>query len=123
MIYDIDKFVVDECETIKRALLKVEENSCGLIFVQNNAEKIVGLATDGDIRRNLLNIQKPFSAFFSDYVLDHAILNPSTIKSNNSLIKAVKTMEIKKIWDLPVIDDNQKLVGLLHLHPAIKALL
>ena len=41
MIYDIDKFVVDECETIKRALLKVEENSCGLIFVQNNAEKIV----------------------------------------------------------------------------------
>lgn len=54
MIYDIDKFVVDECETIKRALLKVEENSCGLIFVKNNAEKIVGLATDGDIRRGLL---------------------------------------------------------------------
>jgi CBS domain-containing protein len=29
----------------------------------------------------------------------------------------------KQIWDLPVVDKNKKLVGLLHLHPAVKKLI
>jgi arabinose-5-phosphate isomerase len=29
----------------------------------------------------------------------------------------------KKIWDLPVLDSNNRLVGLLHLHPAIEKLI
>jgi len=29
----------------------------------------------------------------------------------------------KQIWDLPVLDEKQKLTGLLHLHPAIKKIL
>jgi CBS domain-containing protein len=32
-------------------------------------------------------------------------------------------MEQKQIWDLPVVDDKGTLVGLLHLHPAVQALL
>jgi hypothetical protein len=32
-------------------------------------------------------------------------------------------MEEKQIWDLPVVRGDQLLVGLLHLHPAVKALL
>ena len=39
-----------------------------------------------------------------------------------SLIDAVGLMEEKQVWDLPVVDGG-KLVGLLHLHYAIKALL
>ena len=108
---------------LKEALMKMGKNKLGIVFIIDDDNCLLGIITDGDIRRNLLKIQKPFSAFFSDYALDHVIPNPTTIKSNDSLIKAVQTMEIEKIWDLPVIDDNQKLVGLLHLHPAIKALL
>ena len=29
-------------------------------------------------------------------------------------------MEKNKIWDLPVVDKNQKLIGMLHLHPILK---
>ncbi len=39
-----------------------------------------------------------------------------------SLTDAVSLMEEKQVWDLPVVD-NGKLVGLLHLHQAIKKIL
>jgi len=52
--FDVEKYVIDENASIKSALLKVEENHYGMIFAQTNAGKIVGLATDGDIRRSLL---------------------------------------------------------------------
>ena len=54
MSFDVEKYVIEENASIKSALLKVEENHYGMIFAQTNAGKIVGLATDGDIRRALL---------------------------------------------------------------------
>ena len=54
MNFDVKKYVIDEGASIRSALLKVEENHYGMIFVQTDAGKIVGLATDGDIRRGLL---------------------------------------------------------------------
>ena len=39
------------------------------------------------------------------------------------LVDAVKLMGKKQIWDLPVTDSNNKLIGLLHLHAAISKLL
>jgi CBS domain-containing protein len=68
-------------------------------------------------------VQKPFSAFFVDDALDHAILSPMTTKPGDTLVHAVDVMEQKQIWDLPVVDDKGLLVGLLHLHPAVQALL
>jgi D-glycero-alpha-D-manno-heptose-7-phosphate kinase len=52
--FDVKKYVIDEKASVKSALLKVEKNSFGMIFAQTNAGKIVGLATDGDIRRALI---------------------------------------------------------------------
>ena len=54
MNFDIEKYVIDERASIKSALLKVENNQHGLIFAQAESGKIIGLATDGDIRRALL---------------------------------------------------------------------
>ena len=73
--------------------------------------------------KNLLKIQKPFSAFFVDDSFDHAIRSPVTAKPDQTLEFAVKNMEEKQVWDLPVVDTFGMLVGLLHLHPAVKALL
>jgi CBS domain-containing protein len=38
-----------------------------------------------------------------------------------ALSEALAIMEEKEIWDLPVVTERRMLVGLLHLHPAIKA--
>ena len=52
----------------------------------------------------------------------HAICSPVTVNSSLSLQSSINLMGEKQIWDLPVVDDG-KLSGLLHLHPAIKAVM
>ncbi|MDB4238736.1 CBS domain-containing protein [Alphaproteobacteria bacterium] len=115
--------VIKEAVIFKEALEEMGQAKLGIVCVINDENNLLGILTDGDIRRKLLKVQKPFSAFFVDDALDHAILAPLTINPNETLIKAINIMEQKKIWDLPVVDNKDKLVGLLHLHPAVKALL
>lgn len=119
-----DRFpVIDERIILKEALEAMGKFHLGIACIVDDRNKLLGILTDGDIRRKLLKVQKPFSAFFVDDALDHAIRSPVTTSPTDSLIHAVNVMEKKKIWDLPVVDDRGNLVGLLHLHPAIQALL
>lgn len=115
--------VLPEKALLKTALEEMGKSRLGIVCVTDSAGRLVGILTDGDIRRKLLSVQKPFSAFFGDDIVDHATLGPTTVKPNESLIKAVETMEEKQIWDLPVVDANGVLTGLLHLHPVVQALL
>ncbi len=108
---------------LKEALEAMGQTRLGIVCIVNDSFKLLGILTDGDIRRKLLKVQKPFSAFFVDDALDHSIKSPVTIKSTDALKYAVDVMEQKRIWDLPVVDDAGLLVGLLHLHPAVQALL
>ena len=114
--------IVKEKTILKEALEKMDEFHLGIACVTNENDKLLGVITDGDIRRKLLNIQKPLSAFFVDDVINQAIKNPFTITSNITLARCIAIMEEKQIWDLPVVD-NSTLVGLLHLHSVTKALL
>ena len=50
---EIDKYIIHEDSSVRDALIKVEENHYGMIFVFSSNEEITGLATDGDIRRSL----------------------------------------------------------------------
>lgn len=114
---------IKENVILKEALEEMGRTRLGIACIVNGDNKLLGILTDGDIRRKLLKVQKPFSAFFVDDTLDHAIRSPMTIKPGDTLIHAVDVMEQKQIWDLPVVDDKGTLVGLLHLHPAVQALL
>ena len=58
----------------------------------------------------------------NDDVIQHANLSAKTVRHDTEIGEAVSIMGNAKIWDLPVLRDT-KLVGLLHLHPAIKAVL
>ena len=113
---------VPSSEFLKVALDKMNNSKLGIACVVEG-KTLLGIITDGDIRRKLLNVQKPFSALFSDYVIDHAITSPTTCREDETLKSAVELMEEKQIWDLPVINNSGDLVGLLHLHAAIKHLL
>tara|TARA_B100001123_G_C15295424_1_gene1018998 strand:+ start:755 stop:1177 length:423 start_codon:yes stop_codon:yes gene_type:complete len=120
----LEKFpVLSEKIFFKEALEKMNKFRLGIACIVNNENKLLGILTDGDIRRKLLNVQKPFSAFFVDDVIVHSIQSPITIHYKETLQNSVKIMEQNQIWDLPVINDEGILVGLLHLHPAVKILL
>jgi arabinose-5-phosphate isomerase len=120
----LDRFpVIQEREILKETLEAMGRSRLGIACIVNSENKLLGIITDGDIRRKLLKVQKPFSAFFVDDALDHAIRKPSTILPTDTLMLAVEMMGKRQIWDLPVVDEQGTLVGLLHLHPAIKVLL
>ena len=119
-----DRFpVIAEREILKEALEAMGRSRLGIACIVDGHHKLLGILTDGDIRRKLLKVQKPFSAFFVDDALVHAIKSPTTIKPTDTLVEAVALMGRKQIWDLPVVDEQGFLVGLLHLHPAIQALI
>lgn len=54
MSFDTKKYLINDNASIREALMKVEKNHYGMIFTQTNSGKVVGLATDGDIRRALI---------------------------------------------------------------------
>ena len=113
---------VKEDTILKEALEEMDSFRLGIVCIVNNNDELLGIITDGDIRRKLLSIQKPLPAFFVDDAINQAIKNPITISSEASLSEGIIIMEENQIWDLPVVSDGE-LVGLLHLHSAIKGLL
>ena len=107
---------------LKEALEIMDQNRLGIVCIVDADNILQGIITDGDIRRMLSNVQKPLAALMSDDVIVHAIKSPTTVRASMSLQDAVDIMGKKQIWDLPVVDQG-KLQGLLHLHPAVNAII
>ena len=107
---------------LKEALDIMDRHHLGIVCIVDNDGLLQGILTDGDIRRMLTKVQKPIAALMGDDVIKFCTLDPFTISSEMLLKDAVELMQEKQIWDIPVTENN-RLLGLLHLHPAIKALL
>jgi arabinose-5-phosphate isomerase len=115
--------VVTPATLLKKTLEIMGDFRLGIASIVDDDGKLAGIFTDGDIRRMLLKDQKPFPALFADDIIQHATKSPTTISPRATLVDAVAVMEDMEIWDLPVVSDDGAFVGLLHLHPAIKAVM
>lgn len=103
MSFDLEKCVINENASVGDALRRVDENHYGFVFLQNIHGKITGLATDGDIRRGLIN-----GLTLDDGVLGCAnrdFIKASVDSSREQLIKMLDS----HIQFIPVLDDAQKL--------------
>jgi arabinose-5-phosphate isomerase len=124
VMLSLERFpVIGKTVMLKEALDEMNRLRFGIACIVDGDNRLLGILTDGDIRRKLINVQKPLSSFFVDDALEHAILTPLTANPADTLDQAVLMMESKKVWDLPVVDEQKKLVGMLHLHPVVEALL
>ena len=118
------KFPIVKPRTIiKETIDQMNKFSIGIACVVTDQMILKGVFCDGDIRRVIINNQQSISAFFVNDVIDHSIEEFKSVKETETLIDAVRLMGNLKVWDLPVIDSNYTLKGLLHLHPAILYLL
>lgn len=115
--------VVPSTMYLKQVLEEMTIHSFGIACVVDDDGKLVGIFTDGDMRRLTLHQQKPWPALFIDDITKHTVQKPTTVSPDMSLEESIQIMEDKHIWDLPVVDNDGRLVGLLHLHQAIKHLL
>ena len=107
----------------KEAIDAMNKFKLGIVCVVNNNNKLKGIFTDGDIRRRIIKIQKPFSALFVDNVLLHTNTNPLVVKQGSKINSCLKLMYSKKVWDLPVVNEKNNLIGLLHLHIILKKII
>jgi len=123
MMWGKDKFPISRPDTIlKEVLDKMDAFSLGIACIVDDDQNLIGIITDGDIRRKILSSQKPLPALFVDDVIDHAILNPYTVQKDTSISQVIKIMDEKKIWDLPVLDKS-KFIGLIHLHTILESII
>ena len=124
VMLNLDQFpVLSNNVILKESLEEMNNYKIGIVCIVDKNNKLIGVLTDGDIRRKLLKVQKPFSALLGDDAILYSERNPITIRPDDRLKDSVKIMGLKQIWDLPVTNESGVLVGLLHLHPAIKVLL
>ena len=65
---------------LKEALDLMDAKKLGIICITDRFGKLEGIITDGDIRRMLTRVQKPFAALFSDDVIEYSVKNPITVK-------------------------------------------
>ncbi len=104
--------VVREDSSLQEVVEEMSRKGFGTTAVVNGEGKLVGIITDGDLRRALLRDGEIFSK------RAHQIMtrNPITIGKEELATRALKIMEERKITCLLVPDSQGRLEGLLHLH-------
>ncbi|MDX4012020.1 KpsF/GutQ family sugar-phosphate isomerase [Aliarcobacter skirrowii] len=114
-----DNLPIVSRETIlKDAIITMSEGRLGSVIIVDKDEKVVGLLSDGDLRRALMK-----SDFSIDCTVETiATMNPRTFENENLLASdALQIIENYKIQQLIITDKNKKLLGVLHIHDLLEA--
>ncbi|NVK51442.1 MAG: KpsF/GutQ family sugar-phosphate isomerase [Flavobacteriaceae bacterium] len=101
--------------SIPEVIVEISEKRLGVTAVIDNA-KIVGIITDGDIRR-MLSKSTDISSLFAKDIMSQ---NPKTISLDAMAIDALETLETNDITQILVTNTNQEYLGVVHLHDLIK---
>ena len=104
-------------ELLKRAVIVMGEKGLGAISVVDDDEKLVGIVTDGDLRRTI----EKYDNLPQLKVKEIMTKDPIVIEPDSLAVEAIKPMQAKEIMVLPVIDAKRKPVGMLRLHDIVKA--
>ena len=108
--------VIQADATLKKALDKMTEHRLGIALIVSSDGNLAGVLTDGDLRRLLLDHQSPLPELLITPAINFGTRTPTVIASSASTTEATKVMADKEIWDLPVVDSQGKLIGLVHRH-------
>jgi arabinose-5-phosphate isomerase len=98
---------------MKEVILIISEKRLGLGIVVKEDRSILGIITDGDLRRLL---EQHGGALLEMTALDCSSPGPVTIAPETMAVEALNFLESRKITSLLVVDEREKLIGVLHLH-------
>ena len=100
--------------SIKKVIFEISEKRLGVTAVVEN-DKVIGIITDGDIRR-MLSDRDTFADLTAKDIMTK---NPKMTTSNAMVVDALNIMEDFSITQLVVVDDSEY-KGVLHLHDILK---
>ncbi len=103
---------------MNKVLYEISNKRLGLTTVVDASDRLLGIFTDGDLRR-LIDRQQGFD--ISLPVADVMIRNPATISQEARAVEALEKMNEKKISQFIVVDDEHKLIGVISMHDLIQA--
>lgn len=100
---------------LRDAIIEITKKRLGVTVVLNNEEDIVGIITDGDLRRMLENDLYKAGVKAKEIMT----VNPKTIDKNELAVQALDLMRKMNITQL-VVTENKKYVGIIHLHDLVR---
>jgi arabinose-5-phosphate isomerase len=103
---------------MNQVLYEITDKRLGLTTVVDENDVLLGIFTDGDLRR-LLDKQKGFDV--SRPVSEVMISNPATISQDERAVTALERLNEKKINQFVVVDDANKVIGVIGMHDLVKA--
>ncbi|OBT10103.1 alcohol dehydrogenase [Vibrio sp. UCD-FRSSP16_10] len=115
MSHSWQKTLITELSTIKQALEIINSEALRVAVVVDKDKKLLGMVTDGDIRRGLLN-----NLTLADPVVKIMNTNPIAALEGTSKEQLVDLMDKKQILSIPLLNENGVILGLETLHSAMR---
>jgi arabinose-5-phosphate isomerase len=112
-----DMPVVDTEATLTEAIMEMTRKRLGMVAVTDPGLKVLGVYTDGDLRRTMELALDPHATPIGDVMTR----NGKTIGPDALAAEAVKLLQRHKIQGLLVTDDEAQLIGVLNFHDLLQA--
>tara|TARA_B100000795_G_C22745906_1_gene417231 strand:- start:312 stop:1286 length:975 start_codon:yes stop_codon:yes gene_type:complete len=97
--------------SLKDAIEEITNKKVGFTSIVNNQNKLVGILTDGDLRRAILNGKNIGSS-----IEDCMTKDPITLNGSEMAIEAVNIMEKFKVSCFLIVDEDREVIGMLNLN-------
>jgi arabinose-5-phosphate isomerase len=104
--------IISSQATIKEVIQRISEGMLGLVVIIDN-NKIIGIITDGDIRRAMESREKDFFNLKAEDLMSN---HPKLIYETDKLISASNIMSQHKINSLLVVNESNDLVGVVQVY-------
>ena len=110
--------IVSEDTVTKEAIVTLSSGRLGTVLLINDQQQFVGLVSDGDIRRALLQENFSLEAPIKNYAtFDPKTLNDATMLASDALV----FIEQHKIQLVVITDNSNHIQGVLHIHTLVEA--
>jgi arabinose-5-phosphate isomerase len=108
---------VAQSASIADGVAEMSRSRMGITAVLDEAGRVSGIFTDGDLRRSIGRI----TDFGGTPITEVMTRNPRTIESDRLAAEAVQLMEQHKVNQVLVVDSQQRLIGALNMHDLFRA--
>ncbi len=102
--------------SINEVIYRISDYGIGITLVKDEQENVIGIITDGDIRKKFLNISKVKGSTAKDY-MTQGFISISEDKRNR---EAWRKMANYNISNLVVLDKDKKVVGVVTIHDVLE---
>ena len=108
--------VVSRDMTLSDTLIEISSKGLGVALVVEK-KRLVGIFTDGDLRRTLNQVKDPLNKKIENYMTKRT----KTILKNKLAIEALDIMQKNKIYSIAVVDSKKIHVGIIRMHDLVEA--